>query len=122
MVEFEKPDYNITKEIFSNMEIFLNDEAFDKIQMKRDDFFINNQLIPLLNKYPEKTILVVRGEGHIDLLSKILRKHNIYFGVINYTTQERRKSLEKIREEEKKVATNLLKELHKELGMNSNDI
>jgi len=117
IVEFEKPNLEITKIIFSEAYDIFNEKLQHEIQLKRDEFFVSNQVIPLIKKYPDKTVLIVRGEEHADLLSEILKKHKIHFEVIFYTSQKR-KDYFIMKDKERIVEANkLLNDFKKKIGM-----
>ena len=116
---FEETDYEITKEIFKT---YLRvDEEIIEIQRKRDGFFIKNQVLPLIEKHPNKRILIVRGKNHEKTLPEILNKYNISFKILYYDSEKskKRRNLEEKEIEKKKneeidrLKIELMKEMEK---------
>ena len=57
---------NIVKQRYPN---------FYNVLVRERDVFMANNLIKLVNLYPDKKILAIVGAGHVDGISKLIKKH-----------------------------------------------
>jgi len=66
--------------------LFIEFEDENKVQTDRDEIFVN-QLIKLMKKHPNKTLIVVRGKKHAKWMPDILKRNNITYEIIFYPEQ-----------------------------------